>query len=62
MRIIRAEYIDVFHPVTLAEDSLEQCQAMLDALEMLNDTGLIFTGSNADPGRVFKKPVVFTII
>ena len=39
-----------FHPVTLADDSEEQCQAMLGALEPLSDIGMIFTGSNSDPG------------
>ncbi|MBG78863.1 MAG: UDP-N-acetylglucosamine 2-epimerase (hydrolyzing) [Alphaproteobacteria bacterium] len=39
-----------FHPVTLEQNSLEQCQNMLDALAMLkNDTNIILTGSNADP-------------
>lgn len=41
-----------FHPVTLAEDSAAQCRAMLNALERLGRrVGLIFTGSNADPGN-----------
>jgi UDP-hydrolysing UDP-N-acetyl-D-glucosamine 2-epimerase len=39
-----------FHPVTLADDSKEQCQAMLGALEPLSDVGMIFSGSNSDPG------------
>ncbi len=39
-----------FHPVTLESNSIEQCQAMLDALEKLDENvGIIFTGSNADP-------------
>lgn len=39
-----------FHPVTLENDSLRQCQAMLGALEKLGpDVGVIITGSNADP-------------
>jgi UDP-hydrolysing UDP-N-acetyl-D-glucosamine 2-epimerase len=39
-----------FHPVTLADDTDRQHQAMLDALTSLDEVGLIFTGSNADPG------------
>lgn len=39
-----------FHPVTLRSDSLEQCSAMLSALASLSNTGVILTGSNADPG------------
>lgn len=39
-----------YHPVTLRSDSLAQCQEMLAALQTLNDTGIILTGSNADPG------------
>ena len=38
-----------FHPVTLADDSMSQCLAMLEALAGLPDTGFICTGSNADP-------------
>lgn len=39
-----------FHPITLDSNSIEQCQAMLDALAMLgDDVGIILTGSNADP-------------
>lgn len=47
----RAQNIIVtFHPVTLEEDSLEQCNEMLKALKALgDDVGIICTGSNADP-------------
>lgn len=38
-----------FHPVTLESASQVQCQEMLSALAKLENTGLIFTGSNADP-------------
>ncbi len=38
-----------FHPVTLEDNSIEQCQAMLNALAKLGDVGVILTGSNADP-------------
>lgn len=39
-----------FHPVTMEENSIEQCQTMLDALSMLDEnTGIILTSSNADP-------------
>lgn len=43
-------FIITFHPATLSSDSLDQAQNMLDALDAFPDTGLIFTGSNADPG------------
>jgi UDP-hydrolysing UDP-N-acetyl-D-glucosamine 2-epimerase len=39
-----------FHPVTWATQSDRQCRSMLDALSGFDDIGLIFTGSNADPG------------
>lgn len=40
-----------FHPVTLEMDSERQCVEMLAALDALGpEVGLIFTGSNADPG------------
>jgi len=39
-----------FHPETLSDDSTAQAQAMLEALHDFPDLGLIFTGSNADPG------------
>lgn len=39
-----------FHPVTLEEDSIEQCNKMLGALDRFGqDIGIILTGSNADP-------------
>ncbi len=39
-----------FHPVTLEDNSIEQCQAMLKALGGVGDeVGIIVTGSNADP-------------
>ena len=38
-----------FHPVTLEKNSAaKQCQNLLDALELLTETHLIFTKSNAD--------------
>jgi GDP/UDP-N,N'-diacetylbacillosamine 2-epimerase (hydrolysing) len=40
-----------FHPVTLEGDSAAtQLQALLEALDRLDDTGLIFTQPNADTG------------
>ena len=42
----------VFHPISLADDSVEQCQAMLDALSELDDAGLIVSGANADPDNL----------
>lgn len=43
-----------FHPVTLEEGSaMEQCQALLDALDETNDLKVIFTKANADTeGRI----------
>ncbi len=40
-----------FHPVTLADNSMDQLRGMLGALAHLGDEiGIIFTGVNADPG------------
>lgn len=50
---LKASYKNIlvaFHPVTLSFNSLEQCQAMVKALESLDNLGFIVTGSNADPG------------
>jgi GDP/UDP-N,N'-diacetylbacillosamine 2-epimerase (hydrolysing) len=48
----RRNLMVTFHPVTLEEGGgLEQFDALLDALhELGDDTGLIFTGANADTG------------
>lgn len=43
-------FVITFHPATLSTDSPTQAQAMLDALSEFPNAGLIFTGSNADPG------------
>jgi len=43
-------FVITFHPATLSDNSTAQAQAMLDALDAFPDAGLIFTGSNADPG------------
>lgn len=43
-------FVVTFHPATLSDNSTAQAQAMLDALDRYPDAGLIFTGSNADPG------------
>lgn len=40
--------IVTFHPVTLVADSLDQCRALLNALDALHDVGILITGSNAD--------------
>jgi len=39
-----------FHPVTLERDSDRQFKVLLDVLNELPDTGIIFTRANADPG------------
>ena len=39
-----------FHPVTLEADSLDQCRALLRALDSRTDTAILLSGSNADPG------------
>lgn len=48
-----------FHPPTLAADGLAQCDALLSALGQLDEAvGLLFTGSNADPGgRAFEQKI-----
>jgi UDP-hydrolysing UDP-N-acetyl-D-glucosamine 2-epimerase len=43
-------FLVTFHPATLSQDSLAECRAMLSALEGFPEHGLLFTGSNADPG------------
>lgn len=45
-------FLVTFHPVTLQENSLEQCKAMLTAFDVFSqkqDIGVIITSSNADP-------------
>lgn len=37
-----------FHPITLESNSADQFQALLEALDLLKDVGLIFTKPNAD--------------
>lgn len=43
-------FIITLHPATLSTSNLSMAGAMLKALEPLSKIGLIFTGSNADPG------------
>lgn len=43
-------FVITFHPATLSDDSSAQAEAMLEALDAFPTAGLIFTGSNADPG------------
>jgi len=45
-----------FHPVTLEQSAALQCQALLNALDKLEDTHIIFTGANADTdGRIINQ-------
>lgn len=44
----RRNVIVNFHSATLAADSLDQCRALLGALDELTDVGILLTGSNAD--------------
>lgn len=43
-------FLITFHPATLAGDPLAEARNLLDALTDFPEAGLIFTGSNADPG------------
>ncbi|OZA10319.1 MAG: UDP-N-acetylglucosamine 2-epimerase (hydrolyzing) [Rhodobacterales bacterium 17-64-5] len=43
-------FVVTFHPATLSEDPAGEALAMLRALDAFPDVGLVFTGSNADPG------------
>ncbi|WP_180901239.1 UDP-N-acetylglucosamine 2-epimerase [Martelella soudanensis] len=43
-------FIITFHPATLSADALAEAETMIHALKDFPDTGLIFTGSNADSG------------
>lgn len=47
----RRNVIVTFHPVTLADNSMDQLRGMLSALaEFGDEIGILFTGVNADPG------------
>jgi UDP-hydrolysing UDP-N-acetyl-D-glucosamine 2-epimerase len=43
-------FVVTLHPATLSRDNAAMARAMLDALDGFPQAGLIFTGSNADPG------------
>jgi UDP-hydrolysing UDP-N-acetyl-D-glucosamine 2-epimerase len=43
-------FVVTFHPATLSADPVAEARAMLAALNDFPEAGLIFTGSNADPG------------
>ena len=43
-------FVVTFHPATLAADPVAEARALLAALAAIPDAGLVFTGSNADPG------------
>ncbi|MHC0055498.1 UDP-N-acetylglucosamine 2-epimerase [Actibacterium sp. D379-3] len=43
-------FVITLHPATLSADNAAMARAMLDALDAWPRAGLIFTGSNADPG------------
>ena len=43
-------FVITLHPATLSADNAAMVRAMLDALDAWPRAGLIFTGSNADPG------------
>ena len=43
-------FVLTLHPATLSAQNAAMARAMLDALDAFPEAGLIFTGSNADPG------------
>jgi UDP-hydrolysing UDP-N-acetyl-D-glucosamine 2-epimerase len=43
-------FVITLHPATLSAENAAMARAMLDALDAYPQAGLIFTGSNADPG------------
>ena len=43
-------FVITLHPATLSADNADMARAMLAALETMPEAGLIFTGSNSDPG------------
>lgn len=43
-------FVITLHPATLSADNAAMARAMLAALETIPEAGLIFTGSNSDPG------------
>ena len=55
----RQNLLITFHPVTLEHDSsLKYVEELLGALDEFDNTGLIFTGSNADPkGRAVNQMI-----
>lgn len=50
LRPQRCNFVVTLHPATLSADNTAMAQAMLEALDAFPQVGLIFTGSNADPG------------
>lgn len=43
-------FVITLHPATLSADNISMARSLLEALDALPGVGLIFTGSNADPG------------
>ena len=50
LRFSRRNLLITFHPVTMEADSDRQFQVLLKVLDGLDDTNMIFTYANADPG------------
>lgn len=51
LKLLGRNLMVTFHPATLEAESPEtQFRALLEALDGLEDTGLVFTKANADPG------------
>jgi UDP-hydrolysing UDP-N-acetyl-D-glucosamine 2-epimerase len=46
----KKNFIVTLHPATLSKHNSKMCRAMIGAFDKIADVGLIFTGSNADPG------------
>jgi len=59
LKFNRRNLLCTFHPVTLEENtSIQQVQCLLEVLEQLEDTNLIFTKTNADTdGRIINEMI-----
>jgi len=57
-KLKKRNFIITFHPVTLANNSQEQFQNLLDVLDKFKCVGLIFTKANSDTdGRIINKMI-----
>lgn len=53
-----SNFVITLHPATLSAQNVAMARAMLDALDTFPEAGLIFTGSNADPGAAELEEII----